>query len=200
MHYLEPRFLIEVFGVIGVIAIVFAESGLFFGFFLPGDSLLFTAGLFASQGYFSITILLIGCIVAAIGGDSVGYAFGRRVGPALFTKDNSFFFNKNHITRAHAFYEKYGTKTIFLARFVPVVRTFAPIVAGVAGMKYKTFILWNMFGGFVWVLSMLGAGFIIGYSIPGIESYLHYIVLGIIILSFIPIGYEYLKVRRNNGV
>jgi membrane-associated protein len=196
MHYLEPKFLIELFGTIGVISIVFAESGLFFGFFLPGDSLLFTAGLFASQGYFGITALVLGCMVAAIAGDSVGYIFGHRVGKAIFTKEDSRFFNKKHIERAQIFYEKYGVKTIVIARFIPIVRTFAPIVAGVGQMKYRTFVSYNIIGGISWVALMLGAGYVLGRSVPGIQSYLHYIVLIIIMVSFVPVALEFIKSRR----
>ncbi len=195
-EFLDPKFLIQTVGLIGVISIVFAESGLFFGFFLPGDSLLFTAGLFASQGYFNIVWLTIGTIVAAILGDSVGYAFGRRVGPALFSKEDSFFFHKKHIDRASAFYAKYGVKTIMLARFVPIVRTFAPIVAGIGQMSYRTFLTYNVIGGIVWAGSMTLGGYFLGELIPNSEKYLHYIIAGIIIVSFIPIIIEWLKARK----
>src|SRR3989344_9332548 len=137
---LEPKTLIMTLGTLGVIAIIFIETGLFFGFFFPGDSLLFTAGFLASQGYVSFAGLLIGTFLAAVIGDSVGYAFGRKVGPAIFTKENSLFFNKKHIARAQHFYEKYGKKTIILARFIPIVRTFAPLVAGIGNMEYRTFV------------------------------------------------------------
>src|SRR3989338_10841351 len=131
LHFLEPIFLIRTLGAIGVIIIIFAESGLFFGFFLPGDSLLFTAGLVASQGYLNIWILIVGSAIAAILGDSVGYAFGRKVGPRLFNREDSRFFKKAYLERTKVFYQKYGKKTIVLARFIPIVRTFAPILAGV---------------------------------------------------------------------
>ncbi len=194
-HFLEPKFLIETFGLIGIFAIVFAESGLFFGFFLPGDSLLFTAGLLASQGYFSITWLLIGTWLAAIAGDSVGYWFGRRVGPALFSKEDSFFFNKKHILHAQKFYEKYGAKTIVLARFVPIVRTFAPIVAGVGEMKYRTFVFFNIIGGTIWVFSMILAGYGLGKIFPHTDKYLHYIIVAIIFASILPILIEVVKAK-----
>ncbi len=135
-NFLDPHFLINTFGLLGVIAIVFAESGLFFGFFLPGDSLLFTAGLLASQGFLNPPILFFGVILAAILGDNVGYTFGRKIGPAIFKKENSIFFNKKYIEKAHAFYEEHGNKTIILARFIPIVRTFAPIVAGGGGGNF----------------------------------------------------------------
>lgn len=194
-EYLDPKFLIETLGTIGIIAIVFAESGLFFGFFLPGDSLLFTAGLFASQGHLSLMALLIGSAIAAIAGDSVGYAFGKRVGPALFTREDSFLFHKKHAVRAEAFYAKYGVKTILFARFVPIVRTFAPIVAGVGKMPYKTFLSWNIAGGLLWTqLSILG-GYYLGQVIPGIDKYIEWVILGIIVLSVLPIVIEILRER-----
>jgi membrane-associated protein len=197
--FLDPQFLITTAGLLGIFAIVFAESGLFFGFFLPGDSLLFTAGLFSSQGYFGITALAIGAIVAAIAGDSVGYAFGRRVGPAIFSREDSFFFHKKHVERASAFYAKYGVKTIVLARFVPVVRTFAPIVAGIGQMRYRTFIAYNVIGGALWAGSMTLLGFFVGSLVPNAEKYLHYIIVGIILVSFIPVIVEWLKARRAQG-
>src|SRR3989338_2670613 len=159
VHYLDPAFLIATVGLLGVFAIVFAESGLFFGFFLPGDSLLFTAGLLASQGHFNVFILWIGATLCAIAGDSVGYAFGRRVGPRLFTKEDSFFFHKDHIHRTEAFYEKHGKKTIILARFVPIVRTFAPILAGIGSMEYRTFLSFNVAGGVLWSTLLIFLGF-----------------------------------------
>jgi membrane-associated protein len=196
MHYLNPTFIIQIAGIIGVIAITFAESGLFFGFFLPGDSLLFTAGLFASQGYLHFWILYVGCLLAAILGDSVGYTFGKKVGPALFTKDESLFFNRKHVERAQNFYTQHGKKTIILARFIPVVRTFAPIVAGIGNMPYRTFLTYNVIGGFVWVTGFLGLGYLLGATVPGIDKYLHYIVVAIIIVSVIPTVIHVLKERR----
>lgn len=195
-QYINPEFLITTLGFAGIIAVVFAESGLFFGFFLPGDSLLFTAGLFASQGYLHITWLLLGISIAAILGDSVGYAFGKRVGPAIFSREDSLFFHKKHIERAHAFYEKYGVKTIILARFVPIIRTFAPIVAGVAGMKYRTFITYNIFGGILWTVLLTLSGYFFGSLFPETRKYLDLIIIGIIFISFLPIIFEWLKARR----
>ncbi len=190
---LDPKFLISTFGLIGVIGIVFAESGLFFGFFLPGDSLLFTAGLFASQGYLNIFILTVGVLVGAIVGDNVGYAFGKKVGPKIFTKEDSLFFNKKYVLKAQAFYEKHGNKTIILARFIPIVRTFAPIVAGIGGMNYSKFFTYNCIGGTLWTFLMIGAGYILGEIIPGIDRYLLPIVLCIIFVSFIPAVWHLLK-------
>src|SRR3989338_2564894 len=147
---LDPLAIIETIGLLGVVLIIFVESGLFFGFFLPGDSLLFTAGFLASQGLISIWWLLILCFFAAVAGDSIGYWFGKKTGPMIFTREDSMFFHRKHVEKAKAFYERYGRKTIVLARFIPIVRTFAPIVAGVAGMEYKVFLAYNVVGGFIW--------------------------------------------------
>ncbi|MEN9621807.1 MAG: hypothetical protein RLZZ67_241 [Candidatus Parcubacteria bacterium] len=199
-YLMDPRALIEAVGLIGIITIVFAESGLFFGFFLPGDSLLFTAGLLASQGLISIELLVIGTMIAAIVGDSVGYAFGKKIGPALFSREDSFFFHKKHALRAKAFYEKYGVKTIVLARFIPIVRTFAPIVAGIGDMKYTTFLSYNIIGGVIWTSSMTLFGYFLGTLVPQTEKYLHVIIIAIIVLSFVPIVIEYIKERRGQSI
>lgn len=143
---MELQTLIETVGYAGIFAIVFAESGLLFGFFLPGDSLLFTAGFLASQGIFNIFILSSGCFLAAVFGDSVGYMFGHKVGRRLFHKKESFFFHKDNLQKAEIFYEKHGGKTIILARFLPFIRTFAPIVAGIGNMHYPTFLVYNNSG------------------------------------------------------
>ena len=182
----EPRVLIMTLGTLGVIAIIFIETGLFFGFFFPGDSLLFTAGFLASQGYVSFAGLLVGTFLAAVIGDSVGYAFGKKVGPALFAREDSKIFKKQYITRAQSFYEKHGVKTIILARFLPIVRTFAPIVAGVGGMKYKTFLTFNVIGGFIWTWGMLWLGYALGELIPNPDKYVLPIVLLIIATTAIP--------------
>ncbi len=156
--------LLRTVGYVGLFAIVFAESGLLVGFFLPGDSLLFTAGLLAAPalGFFDLTTTMVVVAVAAISGDSVGYAFGRRVGPRLFQREDSFFFHRRNIERAHAFYVKHGGKTIVIARFVPIVRTFAPIVAGVGEMHYPRFLAFNVGGGLFWTVSMVGGGYLFG--------------------------------------
>src|SRR3989344_3051585 len=171
-HLLDPKFLITTIGLVGVFAIVFAESGLCFGFFLPGDSLLFTAGLLASQGHFNVLVLWLGCTVCAIVGDSVGYAFGKRVGLKLLTKEDSFFFRKEHIHRTETFYQKHGKKTIILARFVPIVRTFATILAGIGKMEYRTFLSYNICGGIGWTTVMIFLGYGLGSVIPGGDRYL----------------------------
>ena len=196
-HFLDPIFLIKTLGMIGIFAIVFAESGLFFGFFLPGDSLLFTAGILASQGYLNIAILVAGCALCAIIGDSVGYAFGRKVGPALFSREDSRFFHKDHIERAKHFYEKHGKKTLILARFVPVVRTFAPILAGVGQMRYTTFLSFNIIGGVLWTFGLTLLGYWLGNTIPDVDRYLLPIILGIIVLSVIPVIIEFARGRKS---
>lgn len=186
LEFLEPMFLIKAAGLVGVLAIVFAESGLFFGFFFPGDSLLFTAGFLASQGILPIGWLLLGCFISAVAGDSVGYAFGRAVGGKFFTRDDSFFFKKRYAEMARLFYEKHGSPAIFLARFIPIVRTFAPIAAGVGLMKYRTFIIFNVVGGFVWSFGFIFAGYFLGRTVPGIDQYILPIVFLIIIVSILP--------------
>jgi membrane-associated protein len=185
-------------GYIGIALIVFAESGLFFGCFLPGDSLLFSAGLLASQEVFNIYILVPLIIVSAIVGDSVGYWFGGVVGPKIFTKDDSLFFSKQHVVRAKQFYEKYGPKAIVLARFVPIVRTFVPIVAGVAGMHYPTFLKYNILGGIGWGAGVTFLGFWLGKKIPSIDTYLLPIVIAIIVVSALPVVFEIVKERRKS--
>ncbi len=192
----DPTIIIKTLGLLGVVFIIFAESGLFFGFFLPGDSLLFTAGILSSQGIVSIWLLLILCSIAAIAGDNVGYAFGKKTGPLLFKKDDSFFFKKKHVETAKIFYEKNGKKTIILARFIPIVRTFAPIIAGVANMDYKTFFRYNLIGGFVWTWGIILAGYTLGKVIPNVDKYLLPIILLIIVISFIPAVVEFLKHKK----
>ncbi|HBW73862.1 MAG: hypothetical protein UX10_C0026G0009 [Candidatus Magasanikbacteria bacterium GW2011_GWA2_45_39] len=185
--------LIKTAGYLGIAGILFAESGLFVGFFLPGDSLLFTAGFLASQGYLHIVPLMVLSFVAAVAGDSVGYAFGRRVGPAIFNREDSLLFHKDHIERARKFYERHGGKTIILARFLPIVRTFAPILAGVGNMRYSVFLVYNLVGGFLWTIGLSGLGYFLGNTIPDVDRYLLPIILGIIILSVAPSAYHLLK-------
>src|SRR3989344_532173 len=175
--------LVQLSGYLGLFLIVFAESGLFFGFFLPGDSLLFTAGFLASQGYFNVVTLAVGLFIAAVTGDSVGYWFGKKIGPKLFVKEDSFFFHKKNLIKAQSFYEKNGKKTIVIARFIPIVRTFAPIVAGIGNMHYSTFVSYNVIGGFVWTFGLTFGGYYLGKMIPNVDKYLLPIVLFIIIVS-----------------
>lgn len=184
---------IKTIGLLGVWGVVFAESGLLIGFFFPGDSLLFTAGFLASQGFFDIRLLFLGAFLAAVLGDSAGYAFGHKIGRKIFHREDSIFFHKDNLRKAQEFYEKHGRKTIILARFVPVVRTFAPIVAGVGNMEYKTFLTFNIIGGVLWAIGITFLGFALGNSIPDIDRYLLPIVALIIILSVLPNFYHILK-------
>lgn len=191
----NPKALIATFGLVGIITIVFLETGFFFGFFFPGDSLLFTAGLLASQGYLSLPLLLVGVFLASVAGDSVGYSFGKRVGPTLFTKDDSLLFKKENIAKAQHFYEKYGRRTIVLARFMPIIRTFAPIVAGIGSMPYKTFLSYNLIGGFVWTFGVIGLGYVFGTVIPDPDKYLLPAIVLIVILSAAPALREIFRKR-----
>ena len=180
-----------------LVAIVFAETGLLAGFFLPGDSLLVTAGLLAaSAGLLSIWILIPLLSVAAIAGDSTGYAIGAYLGPRLCNREESWFFRKEHVARTQRFYNKYGAKTIVLARFVPIVRTFAPTLAGVGQMRSATFLAFNIAGGIGWVASMTLAGYWLGRLIPNIEQYLHWVIAAVILISFLPILREWQQARR----
>ena len=194
----DPQQLIRSFGTIGLIVIIFAESGLLFGFFLPGDSLLFTAGLFAARGDLNLAVVLIGCFVAAVVGDQVGYAFGRKAGPSIFRRPNSRLFKQEHIQRADEFFEAHGAKTILLARFVPVVRTFVPILAGVGAMKYRTFLVYNIIGGLLWAVGVTMLGYILGDQIgaDNIDKYLLPIIAVVIFLSILPAIIEVLRHRR----
>jgi membrane-associated protein len=176
--------------------IVFAESGLLFGFFLPGDSLLVTAGLLATQGYLNIWELFFLLVVMAVSGDAVGYHFGKYMGPKIFKKEKSIFFAKDHLLKAKAFYDKHGGKTIIMARFMPIVRTFAPIVAGAGNMPYKKFLTYNVFGGIFWVGSMLGVGYFLGKTIPNVDQYLHIVIAIVIFLSILPGIYAWIREKR----
>lgn len=178
--------LIHTIGYLGVVAFIFAESGLFFGFFLPGDSLLLTAGLLASQGQLSLWVLLISLPIAAISGDNVGYWFGNRIGPPIFQRENSLLFRRRNLLAAKSFYEKHGGITIVLARFMPFIRTFAPIVAGAVEMDYRRFILFNTTGGTLWAIGVTLAGYLVGETVPGIDRYFLLIVVLVIIVSALP--------------
>mgnify|MGYP001600434960 CR=1 FL=1 len=177
---------IKTAGYLGIFGIVFAENGLFIGFFLPGDSLLFTAGFLASQGFLNIWILCLLIFVGAVLGDNVGYAFGKKVGPMIFKKEDSILFHKDHLERARIFYEKHGKKALILARFMPGIRTFAPILAGTGKMDYPTFLSFNAIGGFLWGVGLPLLGYYLGSAIPGIDKYLLPIILLIIFLSILP--------------
>lgn len=196
--FLDLPTIIKTGGYIAVSGIVFAESGLLVGFFLPGDSLLFTAGFLASQGYINIALLVTLSFIAAVVGDSVGYSIGKKLGPKIFTRDNSLFFDKRHIHRAQSFYKKHGGKAITLARFVPVVRTFAPVVAGVGDMPYASFLFYNIIGACAWAVGVPLAGYFAGAYIPNVDHYLLPIILGIIILSILP-GAIHLFLHRKDA-
>lgn len=178
--------LIETIGYAGLFAIVFAESGLFFGFFFPGDSLLLTAGLLASRGILNIAILLPGLFISAVAGDQVGYWFGAKTGPMIFNRENSLLFRRKNLLAAKAFYEKHGGKTITLARFIPFIRTFAPIVAGAAGMNYRRFVFFNFLGGAVWAIGMTLLGYFLGRTLGTVEGIDKYFTLLILAFFFIP--------------
>jgi membrane-associated protein len=188
--------IIETVGTLGLFAIVFAESGLLIGFFLPGDSLLFTAGLLASQDRLNLPLILVGCFAAAVAGDQVGYAFGNRVGPTLFRRPDSRLFKHENIEKAQAYFDRYGVKTIVLARFVPIVRTFAPIVAGVGKMEYRTFVRFNVLGGFLWAIGVTTIGYVLGDTIPDIDKYLLPVIAVIVALSVLPVVFEIRRARR----
>lgn len=214
----KPEFWLEKAGASAawvIAAIIFAESGLFFGFFLPGDSLLFMAGFLTSAGAHDfiqtsagaplapvvdgmphILVLLPVLFLAAVAGDQVGYWFGKKVGPALFTREDSRLFKQSHVTKAHLFLEKHGPKTIFLARFVPIVRTFAPIVAGVGEMRYRTFLKWNLLGGFVWAVGITSLGHYLG-NIEFVRDKIEYAVIVIVLLSLLPVFFEVYKTRKH---
>jgi membrane-associated protein len=200
--FLDPKSLIDDVGLWGVFAVVFAESGLLVGFFLPGDSLLFTAGFLASGPssvdealHLPLGFLLIGTFLAAVAGDQVGYLLGRRAGPAIFRRPNSRFFKQENVEKAHAFFDKYGAKTIVLARFVPIVRTFAPVVAGVSRMNYRTFVTFNVVGGFLWAIGVTLVGYFLG-QVDVIEENLELAILTVVAISLLPIARELWLSRR----
>jgi membrane-associated protein len=186
-------------GYVVLAAIVFTETGLLIGFFLPGDSLLISAGVAAAAGGLNIWWLNLVLCIAAIAGDSVGYAIGWRLGPRLFTRPQSLLFNPKHIERTRRFYERHGSKTIVIARFVPIIRTFAPVVAGVGQMEYRRFVFYNIAGGIGWVTSMTGAGYALGSAVPNIADRLPYVVFIVILLSLIPIFVELIRERRRRS-
>lgn len=182
-----------------VCVIVFVETGMFVGFFLPGDSLLVTAGVFAATGNLRLISLLSLVTVCAIAGDQLGYAIGRRAGDSLYRRKDSRFFKHKHLQEAHDFYERYGGKTIIMARFIPIIRTFCPPVAGAAKMRYTRFIVYDIFGGVLWVWSMVLAGYTLGRSVPNVEKKLHYVIATVIILSLMPATFHAWNVRRKKS-
>jgi membrane-associated protein len=187
LHLLaDLKGLIQWGGMFLVCAIMFVETGLFIGFFLPGDSLLVTAGIFAAAGHLRIGLLLSVVPLCVIAGDQLGYWIGRRAGKALYKKDDSLLFKKRHLERAHLFYEKYGGKTIIMARYVPIVRTFAPPVAGAARMNYRKYISFSILGGILWVWSMVLVGYFLASAIPDVDKHLHIVIAVVILLSILP--------------
>jgi membrane-associated protein len=178
--------LIRLGGLVGLVLVVFAETGLMVGFFLPGDSLLVTAGLFAAKGDLDIVWMNVTLIAAAILGDATGYWIGYRAGKALYSRPNSFFFRRDHLIKTHEFYERHGGKTIVIARFMPILRTFAPVVAGAAEMTYRRFAIYNIAGGIGWVLSMTLTGYFLGRAVPDLDKHLHIVVAVVIFLSLLP--------------
>jgi membrane-associated protein len=194
--WIEADFLIETFGMLGILAVVFIESGLLVGFLLPGDSLLFTAGLLSANGTLpDLWVLLVTIPIAAIAGDQVGYAIGRKAGPAVFKRPDSRFFREEYVERSREFFDRYGARTIVIARFVPIVRTLAPVMAGASRMNYRTFVIFNVIGGIGWGVSITTLGYFLG-QVEFVHDNLEPIILGIVALSVLPIAVELLKARR----
>jgi membrane-associated protein len=185
-------------GYAGLTAIIFAETGLLVGFFLPGDSLLVTAGLFSSQPRFGLNVWILGSLltVASIIGNAVGYAIGKASGPLLFRREESLLFKPRYLRQAHEFYERHGGKTVIIARFMPIVRTFVPVVAGAAGMDYRKYTFYNVVGGVFWIWSLLLTGFFLGRYIPGIDRHIETLIVVVIILSLLPALVHWLQARR----
>lgn len=186
LFHIDIPTLVETLGYAGLFLVIFAESGLFFGFFFPGDSLLFSAGILAFAGFFNILFLALLLSFAAVIGDSVGFWFGKKVGPKIFSKEDSFFFHKKYVERTKKFYEEYGSRTLIVARFTPIVRTFAPILAGVGNMAYEKFLTYNIIGGILWSFVLVYAGYFLGSIIPSAGNYITLIAVFIIIVSFLP--------------
>jgi membrane-associated protein len=188
--------IVRVGGLAALVAIVFVETGLLVGFFLPGDSLLVTAGIFAAHGDLDIIPLNIFLSVAAIAGDSVGYAIGRRTGPRIFKREDSLLFRRRHLVAAQEFYDKHGAFTIVVARFIPIIRTFAPVVAGVAAMQYRRFIAYNVWGGILWVLATTLAGYFLGKAFPHITESIHAVIAVVIFVSLLPAIIKFIVEKR----
>lgn len=198
-EWLDPENLIRTFGLIGILAIVFAESGLLIGFFLPGDSLLFTTGLLVATGqylHYPLWLVCVLIVLAAVAGDQVGYLFGRRVGPALFRRPDSRFFKQENLAKAHAFFDKHGPKSLVLARFVPIVRTFTPIIAGVSQMNYRTFVTFNVVGGVLWGAGVTLLGAWLGQFVL-VREHIEKVLIGIVLLSVLPMAVELWRHRSN---
>jgi membrane-associated protein len=195
MQLYNVRGLIEWGGTLMICGIIFVETGLFVGFFLPGDSLLVTAGVFAGAGHLKLAWLLSLVALCAIGGDQLGYWIGRKAGEGLYRRENSLIFKKRHLQEAHQFYEKHGAKTVIIARFIPIIRTFCPPVAGAAKMTYKKYLTYDIAGGLLWVWGMTLLGYTLGRTVPNVDSRIHYIIAAVIVLSFMPAAYHAWKSR-----
>jgi membrane-associated protein len=193
----DVRGLVEWGGTLMVCVIVFTETGMFVGFFLPGDSLLVTAGVFAGAGQMKLAWLLSLVTLCAIAGDQVGYFIGWKAGPRLFKREDSRFFKKRHLERAQKFYETYGGKTIIFARFIPIIRTFCPPVAGAARMKYARYLTYDIVGGIAWVWSMTLLGYTLGRTVPNIDKRIHYVIAAVVVVSLLPAIYQTWKARRS---
>jgi membrane-associated protein len=203
---LDPKSLLETFGVIGLFAIVFAETGLLIGFFLPGDSLLVLAGLVAAVGaksdldvHVNLLVVIVGLFISATAGAQTGYFIGRKAGPALFNRPNSRFFKHEHVEKAQHYFDRYGNKTVLVARFIPIVRTFANPMAGVGGMEPRSFTTYNLIGGALWTVGVTMLGWVLGKTIPSAEDHLIVIEGVIILLSLLPIAYEVIRHRRQRA-
>ena len=194
--HLDPVAIIQTGGYLGIAILIFAESGVLLGIFFPGDSLLFAAGLLSAGGFFSLIPLVLIVAVSAILGDSAGYWFGTKVGTNLFKRPDSRFFKQEYVTRTQKFFATYGGRAIILARFVPIVRTIAPILAGVGTMTYRKFLSYNVIGGFAWGAGMVTLGYFLGSIIPNSEQYVFPLSLVIIILSFFPIIINYFRTKN----
>jgi membrane-associated protein len=199
----DPKHLLDTFGMVGLLAILFAETGLLIGFFLPGDSLLVFAGLVcatprAATVHLSLPVVLVGCCAAAIVGAQVGYEIGQRAGPALFRRPDSRLFKQEYVERAHGYFERYGVSTIVIARFIPIVRTFANVVAGVGAMPKRTFTVFNAVGGVLWVVTVTMLGYVLGKTIPSSDKHLFEIEAIVIAVSLIPVAVEALRARRRS--
>jgi membrane-associated protein len=198
----NPESIIHYGGIYLLLFVVFAETGLFVGFFLPGDSLLFTAGLLCSTGILELhpALLVIFIIIAAVAGNMVGYAFGKKVGPLLFVRKSGFLFRQEHLVAANEFYQKHGKKTIILSRFLPIVRTFAPIVAGIVKLELYKFFVYSLVGAIFWVTSLVLAGYFLGKYVPGTKDYLGYIVIFLIVITSIPFVINSIKKKLKSKV
>ena len=191
----DVRAIVQAVGYVGMVIIIFSETGILIGFFFPGDSLLVVSGIFASQGSLDMLVLNLLLIPAAVIGDSVGYWIGHKAGPKLFNKEQSFFFRRDYLIKTHNFYEKYGGITIILARFMPIIRTFAPTVAGIAEMKYWDFFKYNVFGGIGWIISMTSIGYFLGNVIPNVDKHIEYIIAIVVFISILPAIIKFISAK-----